>query len=118
MNMQILFINNILSWYQESFFFFLVPFGKKKCENESFSFVTYEISLTKNDPHATVIFWGHFMSSYNISDIIFIIRDDVCLNVSLETQMSLTWRFSWKQKSFCSKRNKTGPMEGYTVSDT
>lgn len=118
MNMQILFINNILSWYQESFFFFSCSIWKKKCENESFSFVTYEISLTKNDPHATVIFWGHFMSSYNISDIIFIIRDDVCLNVSLETQMSLTWRFSWKQKSFCSKRNKTGPMEGYTVSDT
>lgn len=58
------------------------------------------------------------MRSYNISDIIFIIRDDVCLNVSPETQMSLTWRFSWKQKSFCTKRNKTGQMEGYTVSET
>lgn len=94
MHMQILFINNILSWYHESFFFFLVPF-EKKCENESFSFVTYGISLTKSDPHATVIFWGHFMRSHNISDIIFIIRDDVCLNVSPETQMSLTRRFSW-----------------------
>lgn len=65
-----------------------------------------------------MIIWGYFMRSYNISDIIFIIRDDVCLNVSPETQMSLTWRFSWKQKSFCSTRNKTGQMEGYTVSET
>lgn len=113
--MKILFINNIHSWYQESFFFFFLFHLKKKCENESFSFVTYRLSLTKSDPHATVIFWGHFMRSCNISDIFFIIRDNVCLNVSPETQVSLTRRFSWKQRSFYSKRNKTGPMEGYCI---